>query len=181
LEALPSRQWNGRQIKNAFQPAIALAYWDFNSLLEDSRPTRPVLRAKHFKRVGQTSAHFDDYIGSVYGIEEQDIYSVLAAREEVRRDTSPLTSFMNSKDDGSLYGTREKKSPLHRTLHGNFRALATGRKGKVDKGDDYDDEDDDDDEEDKVGENDEQDDTDDMEYQRELAKLKRKYKQRGSL
>jgi len=52
------------------------------------------LRAAHFKRIGKASAHFDDYIGNLYGLEDQDAYAVLAAREEVRKDVVPLTTFM---------------------------------------------------------------------------------------
>jgi len=180
-EKYPTRQWNGRQIKNAFQTAIAMVHWEFNTLQEKSRPPRPVLRARHFKRVGQTSAHFDDYIGSVYGIEEQDAYSVLAAREEVRKDNVPLTSFMNSKDDRSLYGVWEKKSPFQRALPRSLGPFTTEAGGfKLFQGGGFNDEDDDDDGEDKeldkMDENEEDDHVDEMEYLREIAKLKKKYK-----
>lgn len=98
-EKNPSRHWNGRQIKNAFQTAITLAHWEFRETDERLRPKRPLLRAQHFKRIGEASAHFDDYIGSLYGLEDQDAYSVLAAREEVRKDIGPVMTFMKSKDD----------------------------------------------------------------------------------
>jgi len=90
----PSRHWNGRQIKNAFQAAIALAHFDFEDAEKSKKGKRPVLSAAHFKRIGKASAHFDDYIGNLYGLEDQDAYAVLAAREEVRRDVVPLTTFM---------------------------------------------------------------------------------------
>ena len=50
------------------------------------RLERPLLKAKHFNRVAQTSAHFDDYISDVYNISD-DTFSVLAARDEIRKDT----------------------------------------------------------------------------------------------
>jgi hypothetical protein len=81
--------WNGRQIRNAFQTAIALAHWDYHEEPENLRSGRPTLRAKHFRRVGQITAHFDDYISSMHGLESQDAYSVLAAREEIRIDSAP--------------------------------------------------------------------------------------------
>lgn len=83
----PSRRWNGRQIKNAFQTALALANWDFHESQHASELERPFLKASHFIRVAETSAHFDDYIGDIHDMQEQDTYSVLAAREEVRKDT----------------------------------------------------------------------------------------------
>ena len=160
-EKNPSRHWNGRQIKNAFQTAIALAHWDFYDLPADSRPERPVLRAKHFQRVGRTSAHFDDYIGSVYGIEEQDAYSVLAAREEIRRDTGPATSFKIPKEAPSLYSDRKRMGTLQHTLQESSETSESDQIGfEVDKED---------------GEGDSDEEADDLKYLRELAKLKKKY------
>ena len=157
-EKNPSRQWNGRQIKNAFQTAIALAHWDFRDLPADSRPERPVLRAKHFKRVGQTSAHFDDYIGSVYGLEEQDAYSILAAREEVRRDAWPTASFKIPKETRSLYSARKTMGTLKHTVQECSETSENDQEvGKENSDEDSDD------------------DADDLQYLRELANLKKKY------
>lgn len=80
-----SRHWNGRQIKNAFQTAIALANWEFYETKQGQSLERPLLKAKHFDRVARTSAHFDDYISRIYNISE-DAYGVLAARSEIRND-----------------------------------------------------------------------------------------------
>lgn len=56
-ERTPSRRWTGRQIKNAFQTAIALANWDYydqghGSSGQDARPT---VKAKHFEYIAETS------------------------------------------------------------------------------------------------------------------------------
>lgn len=164
-EKNPSRHWNGRQIKNAFQTAVALAYWDFHCLPADSRPEKPVLRAKHFRRVGETSAHFDDYIGSVYGIEEQDAYSVLAAREEVRRDIAPPTSFPTSRESRSLFGALGKKKPRQRTWQpASDGSDSDGTGFEMSKPYEF------------AQDDDDEDDTHDAEYQQELLKLKQKYK-----
>ena len=56
---------------------------------------RPLLKAKHFDRVAKTSAHFDDYISDIHNISE-DTYSVLAARDEIRKDTHPAMSLGRS-------------------------------------------------------------------------------------
>jgi hypothetical protein len=82
-----TRHWNGRQIKNAFQTAIALATWDFNDEHECTKLQRPLLSDKHFEVVSQTSAHFDDYISNVHGIEEDDAFAVMAERENLRNDS----------------------------------------------------------------------------------------------
>ena len=87
----PSRHWNGRQIKNAFQTALALANWEFYEGKQGQNLERPLLKAKHFDRVAKTSAHFDDYISDIYNISD-DTFSVLAARDEIRKDTHPALS-----------------------------------------------------------------------------------------
>ncbi|KAM7222208.1 hypothetical protein V8F06_002480 [Rhypophila decipiens] len=90
---MPSRRWNGRQIKNAFQTAIALARWDFYDSDRNKNLKRPLLKATHFNRVAQTSAHFDDYIRDIHGFrEDEDSYGILANREAAREDknTGPV-------------------------------------------------------------------------------------------
>lgn len=60
--------WNGRQIKNAFQTAIALAEWDFidtQTNVKFKNDTGPLLEARHFQKVAEASARFDQYLNSV--------------------------------------------------------------------------------------------------------------------
>ena len=57
--------WNGRQIRNAFQTAIALAEWDaYQSQLKFKSPVplKPRLEPEHFKSVAKASKHFDAYL-----------------------------------------------------------------------------------------------------------------------
>lgn len=72
--------WNGRQIKNAFQTAIALAEFDANT-----KQRKPVLALEHFKVVAQTSEDFDDYLCRVHGGTEADI-----AKRHSQRDDDPM-------------------------------------------------------------------------------------------
>ena len=63
--AVSETTWNGRQIRNAFQTAIALAEWDaYQSQLKfkSEHPLRPRLEAEHFERVAKASKHFDAYL-----------------------------------------------------------------------------------------------------------------------
>ena len=94
-ENKPSRHWNGRQIKNGFQTALALANWEFYETKQGQSLERPLLRAKHFDRVAKTSDHFDDYIGDVYGISD-DTFSTRAARDQIRKDSHPAMSLGRS-------------------------------------------------------------------------------------
>ena len=90
-----SRHWNGRQIKNGFQTALALANWEYYETKQGQTLERPLLKAQHFKAVARTSAHFDDYISNLHKIPD-DTYGVLAARDQTRDDTHPSMSLGQS-------------------------------------------------------------------------------------
>ncbi|EEH47986.1 uncharacterized protein PADG_04070 [Paracoccidioides brasiliensis Pb18] len=111
----PSRRWNGRQIKNAFQTALALANWDFREGKDSAKLQRPQVKVAHFNRIAQTSAHFDDYISDIHGIQEEDTYGILAEREEVRKD-----NYEPSPEKQSMHGSRPRKNPPPRR-HGISR------------------------------------------------------------
>ena len=120
----PSRRWNGRQIKNAFQTALALANWDFYESKRSPERERPLVKAEHFDRVAKTSAHFDDYISDIHNIDEGNTYSVLAARDEVRIDSHPAMSSLRSEDQDRI--PRSRRPP-------GARRGVVNRMGKVDK------------------------------------------------
>ena len=71
--------WNGRQIMNAFQTAIALAEFDANSR------GRPVLTLEHFKIVAKAAEDFDDYLFNLHGGTDADL-----ARRYMQRDDDPI-------------------------------------------------------------------------------------------
>ncbi|KAL8850890.1 MAG: hypothetical protein Q9221_004203 [Calogaya cf. arnoldii] len=70
--------WNGRQIKNAFQTAIALAEFD----AKKKEAGKPVLALEHFEVVARASEDFDDYLCRVHGGTGAD----LAMRNQQRDD-----------------------------------------------------------------------------------------------
>ena len=70
---------------------MALANWEFYEMKQGRTLERPLLKPKHFDRVARTSAHFDDYISDIHNISD-DTFSVLAARDELRKDTHPAMS-----------------------------------------------------------------------------------------
>ena len=83
------KPWNGRQIRNAFQTAVALAEYEFHEKCQkceqtgDKPPFRPALEDRHFKAVAKTSAEFDDYLQSVMG---GQTYEQKAQTLEIRSD-----------------------------------------------------------------------------------------------
>ena len=83
------KRWNGRQIRNAFQTAVALAEYEFQEKCQkceqtgDKPPFRPALDRQHFYAVAKTSAEFDDYLQSVMGGYN---YEQKAQMTEIRSD-----------------------------------------------------------------------------------------------
>ena len=77
LEKSKRTTWNGRQIKNAFQTAIALA--DFDAKTE--RSSKPILSVKHFEVVARASEGFDYYLSMIHGADADR-----AKREGMRFD-----------------------------------------------------------------------------------------------
>lgn len=59
----PHQRWNGRQIKNAFQTAVALAEWRrLEKADKTGQPKGPVLTRRDFEQVAEANKHFDNYI-----------------------------------------------------------------------------------------------------------------------
>ena len=109
----PSRRWNGRQIKNAFQTAIALATWDYNDEVDGRHLQRPRLTEKHFDIVSQTSAHFDDYLSKTHQIDEDETFGVLAQREGLRNDDVPTINWGRGIRGSSAANSRSRR---HRSI-----------------------------------------------------------------
>lgn len=94
--------WNGRQIRNAFQTAAAMAEYD--ALLETNKrkdevekiarpvtdfvPTEPVLNIDHFKKISKATWQFDDYIRQTKGFTDGH----LAYLNEDRKDKIRVTA-----------------------------------------------------------------------------------------
>lgn len=68
--------WNGRQIRNAFQTAIAIAKYEAKS-----QNRVPILVANHFEEVADTAKEFDSYLWEL--VQEKD--DAQLAREHDRR------------------------------------------------------------------------------------------------
>ncbi|KAH8882387.1 hypothetical protein GQ53DRAFT_733899 [Thozetella sp. PMI_491] len=66
----PFDHWNGRQIRNACQTALALAEYDANGkkAMGDVDPKKPVqLQVKHFETVAGAYLEFSKYVRDIYG------------------------------------------------------------------------------------------------------------------
>lgn len=63
-------KWNGREIRNAFQTAVALAESE-HAKREDKEPgERAELRPDHLEQVCHVALRFKDYLKEVHGLDE---------------------------------------------------------------------------------------------------------------
>lgn len=69
-------QWNGRQIRNAFQTAVALAEFEAKQRDKEagaeSSKTTPILTTDHFKKLARVSAQFSKYLRETHGDDEDE-------------------------------------------------------------------------------------------------------------
>ena len=98
--------WNGRQIRNAFQTASALAEFEAHELNKKAKARctetgagfvakSPQLEVRHFKEIAWASYEFDKYMFETKGVTEADI----ASMEGQRRDTyQPTTRLMRARE-----------------------------------------------------------------------------------
>ncbi|KAH7031941.1 P-loop containing nucleoside triphosphate hydrolase protein [Macrophomina phaseolina] len=85
-------QWNGRQIFNAFQTAVAMAEWECRN--EDGgKPKKVSLKKRHFEKVAEVSRGFEAYITGLLGEEWNEAY-----QGRVRRDYSPGIRSMGTRN-----------------------------------------------------------------------------------
>jgi hypothetical protein len=74
-------RWNGRQIRNAFQTAVALAEYEQNP---DGKKGGFTVSAKHFKKVVELSQKFEEYMKKTKGGDDAE----LAGAKYIRADDS---------------------------------------------------------------------------------------------
>ncbi|RTE85317.1 hypothetical protein BHE90_000133 [Fusarium euwallaceae] len=71
LNGLPPFEWNGRQIRNAFQTVLALAEFHEKGRGDESSPR--VVTRKYFKIVANASTQFNDYLLATHGMDEDKV------------------------------------------------------------------------------------------------------------
>ncbi|KAK2802558.1 hypothetical protein FQN51_004350 [Onygenales sp. PD_10] len=85
-EDVKKLQWNGREIRNAFQTAVALAYFDAKMAKEKGGSDEdliPEVKERHLAQVVNMSTAFKEYITSTHeGIEDADLAYQLGNRND---------------------------------------------------------------------------------------------------
>lgn len=112
--------WNGRQIRNAFQTAVALA--DFQS---EARST-PKLNHTQFKKVAETSMEFDRYLEAMYGGRDD---ALVAERDQTRLDRFATESLRPSATPATTVYRQTAPSMPSMGVNRPTTTTTTGRRG----------------------------------------------------
>ncbi|KXX73455.1 ATPase family AAA domain-containing protein 3B [Madurella mycetomatis] len=100
-------RWNGRQIRNTFQTAMALA--EFHAKDADGKSKAPVLSKKYFNVVATASDQFNKYLVAVHGMDEERV----AKRDLIRAEDhsyKPPTTAPNLDFEGSISDSSDSSS-----------------------------------------------------------------------
>ena len=91
--------WNGRQIRNAFQTALALAEYDSVKINEKHgiKDAKPHLEAKHFEQVATASKGFDMYLRRTWGGQSDADRARRAEERADRRAEAPSAKMSTSR------------------------------------------------------------------------------------
>ncbi|KAL1862622.1 hypothetical protein Daus18300_008419 [Diaporthe australafricana] len=100
-------EWNGRQIRNAFQTAVALAEFKAKkenaSRADGSSRIPPVLTTDHFKLLARTSTQFSEYLRETHGDDEDERAVLDKIRAgPARRKLKKTTAFDESDDESDI-------------------------------------------------------------------------------
>ncbi|KAF2966735.1 hypothetical protein GQX73_g6846 [Xylaria multiplex] len=94
--AVKNLQWNGREIRNAFQTAVALAVFDSNIAREkgaSGEDSIPEIKEKHLTQVVNMSTAFKKYITATHeGIGDADMAYKLGHEGKQHRRTQPTSN-----------------------------------------------------------------------------------------
>ncbi len=127
--------WNGRQIKNAFQTAIALAEFDAAT----DGHARPVLTVDHFQIVAKASEGFDEYLSKIHGPDNdrarrdggrddgqsQPVVFPMPRKSTQKHDTSESSSSAEDSED------EHKRPKKDKSLKKKARFKSSRQKGKA--------------------------------------------------
>lgn len=81
-EDIRKLDWNGREIRNAFNTMIALAEWDAQQNSRYTKDGKVEVRREHLQEVAKMSATFKQYLESLRQMEHEEYIRSLGLRDD---------------------------------------------------------------------------------------------------
>lgn len=133
-------QWNGRQIRNAFQSAVALAEFEAEQRdtegADGSSKKSPVLTRDHFRELARLSTEFSGYLRETHGDDEDERAVLEKTRAMPTRRKNDTKLFNDDEDEED-----EEDIDISDTESGKDSSGATSPEGVFDSGRESSDED----------------------------------------
>lgn len=134
--------WNGRQIRNAFQTAVALAEYEFERAApsdkkSSSSPKHPVMTKEHFKLIAAASKEFNQYLNEIYGADEDK--RAKAARNRTTKGWDVKKSQKSVRESSDASSSEASDTELHGNSSDEDDVSAAekrSKRGKIRKSDD---------------------------------------------
>lgn len=143
-------QWNGRQIRNAFQTAVALAEFEARKsdekIIDRSSKASPALTTDHFKKLARASAQFSEYLRETHGDDEDEravldkmraaptrrkvetsLFSDNEDESDVMSDSGSGSELSGASGSGGLFGSGTESSDAEKKLKGKGKKTEGGR------------------------------------------------------
>jgi len=107
----PNARWNGRQIRNAFHTAVAMAEFDArergkHTVYDQRRDVEITIGREQFEKIAKTASEFDSYMAETLG----ETYDGVAMREGVRKEQPRKSESKRAKSKGKSDKKRSKPS-----------------------------------------------------------------------
>ncbi|KAK8868335.1 aaa family atpase protein [Apiospora arundinis] len=135
--------WNGRQIRNAFQTAVALAEFEANKDKEDAAtasvaansdgektkerpPVQPVMSTKQFRTIAKASIEFDDYLFLTHGNNDM---ATNARRDHYRTDNYEFRDGGRTQQQQQQQQQQRRRSKRHGASHRLFSGSSSSSSG----------------------------------------------------
>ncbi|KAK4697731.1 hypothetical protein P7C71_g397, partial [Lecanoromycetidae sp. Uapishka_2] len=140
-KAKGSGRWNGRQIRNAFQTAIALAEWDAKEKSIKAGKLKPaILSWEWFKQVANASADFDAYLHLAHGSSENQRAKIgqeradwdITPKQEVKSVVNRSGRNRRDYEDGDERPSKQRSRQYSNSEDEGKRSEKNGRDGDDD-------------------------------------------------
>ncbi|KAJ4018796.1 hypothetical protein NW752_005924 [Fusarium irregulare] len=129
-------QWNGRQIRNAFQTALAMT--EFEAKHSENPEAKRTLTVKHFHKIADATMRFNEYLVATHGADED----TTAGRDKLRTERFspsiklkelPKPVYVSSEEDSEESVSEDSDDSSSKKRKKNSKAKAKSKSTKKSK------------------------------------------------
>jgi hypothetical protein len=136
----PNARWNGRQIRNAFHTAVAMAEFDARKrgdVYDQRRDVEIKIGKEQFEKIAKTASEFDSYMEETMGTTFDDQAAKAGFRKEQSKEVESKKPKSKSRSDKKSSKSSKKETDSDSNTsddssgHGRGRNRKKKSKGKI--------------------------------------------------